>query len=150
MCSSRPHATQYCVYTTPMGLPHPPQWSRNCQTLLHHGPWCSVLLLPEASLNFLQLAFHLLSHFFPTGAGLLQFLKIIKPFPFHPFSSTLLLRKVSMRLWSMDFPLCDISFSPSLAAFKIFPYYSFIQFDCDTPMCVFTLSAWSSLNFLNL
>ena len=72
------------------------------------SPW-SLVFSAAASRGFLltssNLPFHLLSHILSQlEQGVLQFLKIIKPFPFHPFSSTLLLRKVSTRLQSMDFP----------------------------------------------
>lgn len=72
------------------------------------SPW-SLVFSAAASRGFLltssNLPFHLLSHILSQlEQGVLQFLKIIKHFPVHLFSSTLLLRKVSTRLQSMDFP----------------------------------------------
>ena len=58
----------------------------------------------------------------------------ISPIFFHTAS-----QKGKYEITKYGFSMCDISFSPCLAAFITFPYYSFQQFDCDTPMCVFIL-----------
>ena len=92
------------------------------------------------SLNFFQLAFSpSQSYSFPIGTRSFAIPENYQAFSISPIFFHTASQKGKYEITKYGFSMCDISFSPCLAAFITFPYYSFQQFDCDTPMCVFIL-----------
>ena len=59
------------------------------------------------------------------GTGSVAIPENYQAFSISPIFFHTAFQKGKYEIMSLAFPLCDISFSPSLAAFKTFPYYSF-------------------------
>lgn len=106
------------------------QWSENSpsRSCGHR----QELLLPNVfSWLFFKLLFYHLGHILSKlEQGVEQFIKIIRAFPFHPFSSMLFLGKLSMGLWKeQNSSLLPQTTSFRLSWYNVQPLFLFLSVD---------------------